>query len=88
MESAEEASAEAMHKLSMRGKIEGPEEAVLFVRARTLKALGREEEASQILKQAQETIREKAEKIEDPDVRESFLNIPLNRDALGDSAAE
>ena len=88
VEAAEEASAEAMHKLSMRGKIEGPEEAVLFVRAGALKAMGREEEASQILKQAQETIREKAEKIEDPDVRESFLNIPLNRDALGDSAAE
>ena len=88
VEGAEEASAEAMHKLSMRGKIEGPEEAVLFTRARSLEAQGREEEAAEILEQARAAIREKANKIGDPDVRQSFLNIPLNRDALGDAAVD
>jgi len=88
VEAAEEASAEAMHKLSMRGKIEGPEEAVLFTRARSLEALGRQEEAAEILEQARAAIREKAKKIEDPDVRQSFLDIPLNREALGGTAVE
>jgi tetratricopeptide (TPR) repeat protein len=86
LEGAEEASAEAMHKLSMRGKIEGPEEAVLFTRARSLEAQGREEEAAEILEQARAAIREKANKIEDPGIRQSFLDIPLNREALGDTA--
>jgi predicted ATPase len=87
-EAADEASAEAIHKLSMRGKIEGPEEAVLYIRARSLKALGREEEASEILNQARDAIREKAAKIEDSKVRQIFLDIPLNRQALGSEAAE
>ncbi len=83
---AEEASAEAMHKLSMRGKIEGPEEAVLFTRARSLEAQGRKDEAADVLEQARTAIREKANKIEDPDTRRSFLAIPLNRQALGEQA--
>ena len=87
LEGAEDASAEATHKLSMRGKIEGPEEAVLYVRARALEALGREQEAAEILEQAQDAIREKAEKIEDGTLRERFLNeIPLNREVLGSEA--
>jgi hypothetical protein len=72
----------------MRGKIEGPEEAVLYVRARTLQALGQEEEASALLEQARVTIRAKAEKIEDPKLREEFLNeIPLNREIMETEAA-
>jgi predicted ATPase len=88
LEDAEQSSAEALHKLSMRGKIEGPEEAVLYVRARTLQALGQEEEASALLEQARVTIRAKAEKIEDPKLREEFLNeIPLNREIMETEAA-
>ncbi len=88
VESAEEASAEAMHKLSMRGKIEGPEEAVLFTRSRSLEAQGRGDEAAEVLEQARAAIREKAAKIGDSDIRQSFLEIPLNREALGEAAVE
>lgn len=80
LEGAEQASAEAFHKLSMRGKIEGPEEAVLHARALVLEALGRSDEASDLLEQARATVRGKAEKIEDPELRQRFLQeIPLNR---------
>ncbi len=80
IERAEQASAEAFHKLSMRGKIEGPEEAVLHARALVLEALGRTDEVADLLEQARATVRSKAEKIEDPELRQRFLQeIPLNR---------
>jgi hypothetical protein len=86
--SLEQSSAEALHKLSMRGKIEGPEETVLYVRALTLQALGREEEASGLLEQARVTIKAKAEKIEDLELRERFQHeIPLNRKIMETGAA-
>ncbi len=82
-ESAEQASAEAFHKLSMRGKIEGPEEAVLHTRGLVLDALGRREEAIDLFKQARATVRAKAEKIEDSELRQRFLTgIPLNREIM------
>ncbi|MGD8697816.1 MAG: adenylate/guanylate cyclase domain-containing protein [Gemmatimonadales bacterium] len=90
-ESAEQASAEAFHKLSMRGKIEGPEEAVLHTRALVLEALGRHAEAVDLYEQARATVRGKAEKIEDPQWRQRFLrDIPLNRAIMeaGDDQTE
>lgn len=80
LDRAEQASSEAFHKLGMRGKIEGPEEAVLYTRAVVLESLGRSAEANELFEQARDTIQAKAEKIEDPELRQRFLEgIPLNR---------
>jgi hypothetical protein len=80
MDGAEQASAEAFHKLSMRGKIEGPEEAVFHIRALVLESLGRHDEATELHQQARATVRAKAEKVEDPELRQRYLeDIPLNR---------
>ena len=79
-EGAEQASAEALHKLSLHGKIEGPEEAVFYTRALVLDALGRKAEAVELYEEARTTVLDKAEKIEDAQLRGQFLHdIPLNR---------
>jgi hypothetical protein len=79
-EGADQASAEAFRKLSMHGKIEGPEEAIFHTRALVLDALGRKAEALELYEQARTTVLDKAEKIEDARLRRRFLHdIPLNR---------
>lgn len=80
LDSAEQAAAEALHKLGLRGKIEGPEEAVYYTRALVLESLGRSAEAAELFERARDTVQTKAERIEDPALRERFLRgIPLNR---------
>jgi len=81
---AELASAEATRRLSLHGNIQGPEEAVLYTRVRILAALGRHEEALEVLEKARETVRRKANLIEDRNLRRRYLEeIPLNREILG-----
>ncbi len=45
LKAADRSSAEALEALDLRGSMQGPEEAVLYTRARVLKALGRAQEA-------------------------------------------
>ena len=71
--SADRMSAEALAKLYKHGSIQGPEEVVLYARGRVLAAAGRDREASVMFEEAQETIRTKADRIEDPEVRQRFL---------------
>ena len=71
--SADRTSAEALAKLYKHGSIQGPEEVVLYARGKVLVAAGRNREAAVMFEEAQETIRAKAERIEDPEVRQRFL---------------
>jgi tetratricopeptide (TPR) repeat protein len=71
--SADRTSAEALAKLYRHGSIQGPEEVVLYARGRVLAAAGRNPEAAAMFEEAQETIRTKAARIEDPEVRRHFL---------------
>lgn len=70
---ADRASAEALAKLYKHGSIQGPEEVVLYVRGRVLAAAGRGREAAAMFEEAKETIRIKADRIQDPEVRRRFL---------------
>ncbi len=84
VERADRASAEAMRMLTRHGSIQGPEEAVLYTRARTLRALSKEVEMMEVLERARETVRRKADLIEDGGLRRSYLEeIPLHRQILG-----
>jgi adenylate cyclase len=71
--SADRMSAEALAKLYKHGSIQGPEEVVLYARGKVLAAAGRNREAAAMFEEAQETIRTKADRIEDPEVRHHFL---------------
>jgi tetratricopeptide (TPR) repeat protein len=70
---ADRMSAEALAKLYKHGSIQGPEEVVLYARARVLAAAGRDREAAAIYEEAKETIWMKADRIQDPEVRRRFL---------------
>lgn len=83
MDLADRASEEALSKLHAHGSIQGPEEVVLYARGRVLEAAGRHDAAGEIFREAQETIRTKAARIEDPEVRRRFLEeVHPNREIL------
>jgi adenylate cyclase len=85
LKAAEEASAHAAETLDLHGSIEGPEEAVLFSRARVLNALGREDESQDALQRARTLVLNRADRIDDPGLREHYLErVPLNREILTD----
>ena len=85
---AEDASAEAIAMLDLRGNMQGPEEAVLYTRARVLKALGRQDESEEALQRARTIIMNRADRIEDAGMRECYVrHVPLNREILGAEAA-
>ncbi|MCK5410446.1 MAG: AAA family ATPase [Gemmatimonadetes bacterium] len=73
LSAADRMSAAALAKLYKHGAIQGPEEVVLYARGRVLAAAGRNREAAAMFEEAQETIRTKADRIEDPEVRRRFL---------------
>jgi class 3 adenylate cyclase/tetratricopeptide (TPR) repeat protein len=80
---ADTASAEATRRLYRHGNIQGPEEAVLYTRLRTLATLGRQDEMRDVLAHAQQTVKKKAELIQDVGLRRRYLDeIPLNRKIL------
>jgi adenylate cyclase len=84
LEGADRASAEATRKLRLHGNIQGPEEVVLYTRVRALSALGREDEKLEVLGEARDTVRRRADLIEDAELRRRFLEeIPLHREILG-----
>ncbi len=81
--SADRISAEALTKLREHGSIQGPEEVVLYVRGRVLAAAERSLEAEAIYREAQETIRTKADRITDAGTRRRFLqDVHPNRAIL------
>ncbi len=85
---ADEKSADAVDMLDLHGSIQGPEERVLYTRARVLSELGRNDEAGEMLKRARTIVMNRADRIEDADVRDDFLTkIPLNREILDAEAA-
>ncbi|MFQ5889508.1 MAG: adenylate/guanylate cyclase domain-containing protein [Gemmatimonadota bacterium] len=81
---ADRASREAIEGLRRHGNIQGPEEEVLYTRARALLALGRDGEGRDLLREAREAIHHKAGLIEDPELRRRFLDeVTMNRQILG-----
>lgn len=84
LETADESSERALAGLRRQGHVQGPEERILWTRARVLRTAGRGEEADALAEEARETVREKAAWIEEPELRERFLReIPLNAEILG-----
>lgn len=90
VEHAEELSGRAEGLLREHGNVQGPEERVYWVRARALRAAGREEASREALERAGDVVREKADMIEDPPARDSFLErAPVDASApAGGAAAE
>jgi tetratricopeptide (TPR) repeat protein len=85
---ADSISRAATRKLEAHGDIQGPEEAVFYIRARTLMALGRAEAARELLERARGIVHKKAGRIEDSGLRRRFLEeIRLNREILGPELA-
>ncbi len=83
-DAAEQASAEAVGTLDDHGSIQGPEEAVLYTRARVMDALGRDDESREALRRARTIIENRAGRIEDPTLRHHYLHeVQLNREILG-----
>jgi len=77
------ASTWAVERLEEIGAIEGAEEAVYHNHFQVLEAAGHSDAARQALQQAQQVVREKAEQISDPALRQGFLDkVPLNRQIL------
>jgi predicted ATPase len=84
---ADAASAAAVSLLDIQGSIQGPEEAILYARHRVLETLGREEEALEAVRRARTIILNRADRIEDPDMRKRYLHsIALNEEILEKSA--
>ena len=82
-DAAEQASAEAIGTLDQHGSIQGPEEAVLYTRARVMDALGRDDESREALRRARTIIQNRAGRIEDPTLRHHYLHeVQLNREIL------
>jgi tetratricopeptide (TPR) repeat protein len=83
LKTADRDSAEAIRRLDAHGNIQGPEEAILLTRARTLEALGQAGGAGQMLERARGVVRMKANLIEDEERRKDYLHgVPLNREIL------
>jgi len=72
-EAADRLSLSALRRLRRHGSIQGPEEVVLFTRARVLESAGRADEASSLLEEARDLLHEKAARIADPEDRRRFL---------------
>jgi class 3 adenylate cyclase/tetratricopeptide (TPR) repeat protein len=84
---AERLSGSALRRLRRHGSIQGPEEVVLFTRARTLEAVGRAVEAAELLAEARELLHEKAARIGDPEERRRFLeDVHPNPEILAGTA--
>ncbi len=80
---ADRSSAMAVEMLDRRGNLQGPEEAIFYIRARALRACDRAEEAETMLDRARAVVREKARHIEDPGLRRHYLEeVDLNRAIL------
>ncbi len=80
---ADEHSREAMRLLNLHGNIPGPEEAVVYTRARVLQAVGKVREAAETLGRARQIVQGKADRIADVAQRRRYLqNVPLNREIL------
>jgi len=89
VELADRLSASATRRLHRHGSIQGPEEVVLYVRSRVLAARGQAERAAELLAEAREQLREKAERIPDEETRRSFLdNVEPNPAILREAAGE
>ncbi len=79
LELADRLSASATRRLRRHGSIQGPEEVVLFVRARVLDQVGRSEEAVELCAEARGLLGEKADRIPDDEIRRAFLeNVEPN----------
>ncbi len=79
LEAAEKASAESMRLLEFHFNIQGSEESVLYTRAAVLSARGRDEEARELLKRARTIVSNKADRIEDPNLRRRYEEVSLNQ---------
>jgi class 3 adenylate cyclase/tetratricopeptide (TPR) repeat protein len=80
---ADRLSMTALRRMRRHGSIQGPEEAVVWARARAVAALGRAEEAESLLEEARDIVREKAYRIPDPEARRHFLTVDPNPEILG-----
>jgi adenylate cyclase len=85
VDAADRLSTTALRRMRRHGSIQGPEEVVVYARARAVSALGRTEEAESLLKEAREILREKAVRIPDPEARRHFLAVDPNPEILGET---
>jgi class 3 adenylate cyclase/tetratricopeptide (TPR) repeat protein len=67
------ASGESLDKLREHGSIQGPEEVVVYTRAKVLAAAGRHKEAGTLMEEARALLRTKAERIDGAEYRRAFL---------------
>ncbi|MFQ5594122.1 MAG: tetratricopeptide repeat protein, partial [Anaerolineae bacterium] len=88
VDEAIEASSWAVEQLEGIGTIEGAEEEVYFNHFQVLRSAGHSD-AWQALQRARQIVRDKAARISDPALRQSFLEqVPLNRQILRTAANE
>ncbi len=73
LEEADATSKQAVELLDYHCNIQGPEELVLYTRSRVLNALDRGQEAQGLLGRARTIVVNKLDRIEDPDLKEQFL---------------
>ena len=83
---ADESSRRAVEMLGLSGSAQGSEERVFMARAAVLERTGRSEEAGGLIAEAARSVHAKAERIEDPRLRQCFLDLPPNPAVL--AAAE
>ena len=81
-------SARAVALLEEHGEIQGPDEVVYYVRSRVLAALGHGGEAESTRERAREIVRETANRIEDEELRRSFLENVEPNPAIMSSGAD
>lgn len=87
IDAADRLSASAVRRLRRHGSIQGPEEVVLYTRARALEAAGRADEAAGLVDEARALLREKAARIGDPEERRRFLeDVRPNPEILAGAA--
>ncbi len=80
LDAADTASAEAIRLLDIHCNIQGAEEAVLHTRGRVLAELGWGEEAAECFKRARTIVLNRADRIEDAELRRHYIEeVPLNR---------
>ena len=86
---AEEHSLRAVELLERHGDIQGPDEVVYYVRSRVLAARDCNQEAGVARERARELIRETASRIDEEDLRRSFLeNVAPNPAIMAADEAE
>jgi hypothetical protein len=79
---ADDASQQAVEMLRRYGNVQGPEERVLLARAAVLDALGLPEAGASLNEEAAGIVLSKADRIEDPDLRQRFLEFPAHASVL------